>query len=123
MTRLSNVARRVLAHVEFRQTATIVRQSPGARNEHGEWQPGATTEEDVVLANAPAGQERNVVPEGARPTDTRQFWMMSDVLPIRVGNAITDGDIIRYDGTDYRVRSVQDWDFLIAVVGVREEVQ
>lgn len=121
MTNLSYMAKRVIDHPAFRTTATVIRQAPGSRNEHGEFVPGETTEETVVLATAPGGESRNVTPDGGRLASTRNFWARTETWPIQVGAMPTEGVLIRWGGDEFRVKSVQDWQGFYTIVAVREE--
>ena len=40
--------------------------------------------------------------------------------PVRVGPGATEGDVIEYKGTRYRVNHVEQWPGFVEVLGVRE---
>ncbi len=111
----------------WREYATLIQQSPGTRSETGHWLPGVETATSVLLVSAPpsGSAKRDVLPEGARLSDLRQFWLDQTARPLRVGEGQTDGDVIVYGGVRYRVRYVEDWgpDGCIEALGVREEGQ
>ena len=126
MSRQDRMARRILEGRAFSETALIFRQEAGARNDYGEWVAGEEETESVRVATQPltskdAADLRDVVPEGSRLRDARRFWLRPDIAPIRVGTGQTEGDIIEYDSTRYRVLRVERWRGYIAAIGVREE--
>ena len=94
------------------EPATLVQEAPGSRNDFGEWVSGAKTSTAIQVITAPSsgGMSRLTVPEGARLTDYRTFYV-SDVLPLplRVGAKQSGADVILYDGTAYCVKDVDDW--------------
>ena len=53
--------------------ATIRLTAPGARNEHGEFVPGAVTDYRVWLTRVAAPAERDVTAEGVRPSSDGRF--------------------------------------------------
>ena len=90
------------------ESAVIVRQAAGARNEHGEWVPGTATETTIRVVTAPVtGEERDQLPEGLREKNVRKFWTSHPADAIRAGQA--DGDVVRHGGNEYRVVMVDDW--------------
>ena len=71
-----------------------------------------------------AAKTRNVLPEGTRLSESRMFWIAGvEVKPVRVGTGATEGDVIEYKGTRYRVNHVEQWPGFVEVLGVREEGQ
>ena len=110
----------------FSEPATLIRAGEGGRNEVGEWVPGVDEETDVRATVAPvtaedAAETREVLPEGARLSDARRFWLRQPVEAIRAGT--TDGDCLRYAGTEYRVLQVMDWSRggFVEALAVREQ--
>ena len=93
----------------------------------GKWEPGAETRTALTVVSAPpsGATARDVLPEGARLRDARTFWLEEHAEPIRVGEGQTEGDIIEYDSTRFRISDVQDWrpHGFIEVLGIREENQ
>ena len=83
------------------------REVPGFRNEFGEFEPGGWTRQDVRLVSVPlSGEEREVLPEGLRETETRKFYLGAAV------NSIADmgaGDVLQLGATYYRAEVVRDW--------------
>ena len=116
----TRVASRVLNSPNLTETAILVRQSPGSRNEYGEWVPGETSETAIIVATVPlSGDERAVLPEGLRERDLRKFWTRMDVSAIVAGE--TEGDVIRFHGIDYRTVQVDDWGGFRQILAVRPE--
>ena len=110
----------------FRRPATLIRQEPGGDNEYDEWVPGQETRTDIAVISAPpdAAKTRDVLPEGVRLSESRMFWIEGvEVKPVRVGTGATEGDVIEYKGTRYRVNQVEQWPGFVEVLGVREEGQ
>ena len=117
---------RPFANRRFLEPATLIRQEPGGDNEYGEWVPGQETRTDITVISAPpdAAKMRDVLPEGARLSESRTFWIAGvEVKPVRVGTGATEGDVIEYKGTRYRVSHVEQWPGFVEVLGVREEGQ
>ena len=110
----------------FEEPAVLIRQHPGHR-ERGKWVPGAETRTEIAVVSAPPsdGAMRDVLPEGARLEDWRQFWLGNAVRPLRVGDKRTEGDVIEYGGIRYRAWQVKDWapHGFVEVLAVREEGQ
>ncbi len=118
--------RKPFANRRFLEAATLIRQEPGGDNEYGEWVPGQETRTDITIVSAPpdAAKMRDILPEGARLSESRMFWIDGvEVKPVRVGTGATEGDVIEYKGTCYRVQHVEEWPGFVEVLGVREEVQ
>ena len=104
----------------FAVDASLVQQMTGSRNEYGEFVPGATVTTVVRVVTVPLmGDERDVLPEGLREKDVRKFWMTETVMAIVSGEA--DGDILRFDGIDYRVMRADNWSGFYEVLAVRPE--
>ncbi len=110
----------------FSEPAAVIREGKGHYNDFEEWVPGEDEETDVRLTVAPvtaqdAAEMREVLPEGARLSDARRFWLREPVEAIRAGT--TDGDRVRYKGTEYRVLQVMDWSRagFVEALAVREQ--
>ena len=120
------VARPMIGSSSWRESATLLRQSPGYRV-RGKWQPGVETATDINVVSAPpaSATARDILPEGARLQDWRVFWLDAPVEPLRVGDGQTDGDVVLYRGVRYRLRHVNDWTphGFVETLGVREEGQ
>ena len=87
----ATVAASALSNVGFVESAFLLREAVGDRDDDGVWVPGAITATTVSVVQAPiTGQERNTLPEGMRDSDVRKFWVMGDVASLRYGR--TDGD-------------------------------
>ena len=85
------IASKILRLPQFIEPALLVREAAGARDEHGEWQPGALDVTEVKVISIPVtGQERFSLPEGLRDEDVRKFWWEGDAPALRPGK--TDGD-------------------------------
>ena len=112
------------------EPATVIRQAAGDFVPGGRFVPGSTTSEDIELVAAPVGASssgtwRNVMPEGARVSDWREFWLPPTVKPLRVGARKTGPDVIIYEDTRYCMFASRPWTKhgFIAALGVREEGQ
>ena len=118
--------RKPFASPRFHRIATLIRQEPGGDNEYGEWVSGQETRTDITVVSAPpdAAKMRDVLPEGTRLSESRTFWIDGvEVKPVKVGLNATEGDVIEYKGTRYRVNHVEQWPGFVEVLGVREEGQ
>ena len=110
----------------FLEVATLIQQEPGRDNDYGEWVPGRETRTEVTVVSAPpdAAKIRDVLPEGARLSNSRTFWIESvEINPVRVGANAAEGDVIIYQGIRYRANHVEEWPGFAEVLGVREEGQ
>ena len=120
------VARPMIGNSRWRESATLLRQSPGYRA-RGKWQPGEETATAINVVSAPpsTATRREVLPEGARLQDWRTFWFDAPAEPVRVGDGQTDGDVILYRGVRYQLRHVNNWTprGFVEALGVREEGQ
>lgn len=97
----------------------VVVQSSGSRNEYGEFVAGATTTTEMHAVTTPlGGEERDVLPESARLSDVRLFWLTESVEPLR---ALTEGDRIIWEGTTYTALRAERWPGHWRVMGVRGE--
>lgn len=118
------VARDVLNDPEYLSSAELVTRVAGSRTRGGDFAPGAETVTPVQVVAMPVtdrqgGEIRQLLPEGVRVKDMRQFILTEDVRPGVEGQSL--GDIIRYKGLDYRAVRVQDWDDFRVVAGVAQE--
>ena len=117
---------RPFANRRFLEPATLIRQEPGSWNQYGEWVVGSVVQTGLTLVSAPpdGAKMRDVLPEGSRLSESRMFWIEGvEVKPVRVGTGATEGDVIEYKGTRYRVNHVEQWPGFVEVLGVREEGQ
>lgn len=105
----------VFASRHILEDATLVTESAGSYDTTGVFVPGAEVETAIeVVTAAPSGSDasdyRDVLMEGSRLSDARWFFLQHSIAPLRAGDGVmTDGDIIRYEGDDYRISLVQDW--------------
>ena len=102
----------------FRRSATLIRQEPGGDNEYDEWVPGQETRTDITVVIAPPRRR-----EDSGCAARRSAALGVEVKPVRVGTGATEGDVIEYKGTRYRVNQVEQWPGFVEVLGVREEGQ
>jgi len=118
------MARQAIRGRYFPDRATVRLQTGGHRNDYGEWVPGAADTRVELVASTPlSGEERRELPEGARETDARKFWLTDDseVQPIRTGANPTEGDLIVWEGTVYRAIRAEQWPGYWQVIAVRGE--
>ena len=93
--------------------------------------PGTAVTEGIKVVSAPVSSRegrdimREVVPEGARVSASREFWVQvrpgEGPEPVRDGDHMRQGiDEIEYGGVRYRLLEVGDWssDGFKHVVGV-----
>ena len=117
----ARAARRVLRSPHLTESAVLVRQQRGIRNDYGEWVPGSTVETPLRLATAPLnGDERAALPEGLRERDVRKFWTTAAASAIVAGDS--EGDLVRYDSIEYRAIQVEDWGGFREILAVRPEL-
>ena len=130
MTRGLKSSRRVIQGHRFGERAVLVQQANVRLR--GQTVKGAVVTTKVRLASAPLTVQslytmREVLPEGLRLSQARQFWMVTPrskyVLPIRVEGEKSTGDIIRYRETDFRVIYHTDYseEGFIEIIGSRPD--
>lgn len=86
------IAGDVLNDPHFTESAVLIRESAGMRDDDGEWIRGTLTSSAVSVVQAPiTGQERRVLPEALRDEDIRTFWLNAPAYSLRYGRA--DGDL------------------------------
>ena len=95
----------------FGESAVLIREASGSRNEYGEWIAGAASEREIEVGSEPPFKEdfsRHRITEegGLRLHDMRNFFIGEALHP---AGRDTIGDILRYDGERYRVMSIQAW--------------
>lgn len=111
----------------FGEDATLVREAPGARNEYGEWVPGAPVETAIRVTWQPApGKDRwsnfaRVVEEGGLRLEGLAV-VYATVELFAAGDGTT-GDIVSRGGTRHRVRAVEAWPGFWAALVERIEPQ
>ena len=107
---------RNLASSAFAETATLIRQSAGMRNQYGEWIPGDPVSSSVTLVTAPlSGQQRQALPEGLRERNLRVFYLAEKVNAVIEGSTGQTADIIVYGGINWHARISEDWGGFYAV--------
>ena len=86
----------------YRERGVLVQEAAGARDEWGEWLPGAETRTDVWMHSRPsgAGDFDDDTPGGATVENTRRFTVASLLYPTTFDRG---ADRIIYDGTEWRV--------------------
>ena len=102
----ARIAQRLLSN-NLAESARLIRESMGGRNEYGEYVEGTITQTDITIVTAPlSGEERAILPEGLREIETRKFWLREDIEVIDDDHI---GDKIEYLGKEYRMVSVDQW--------------
>ena len=122
---------RVLASPRFCEPFTVLRERPGARNEYGEWIPGAPISDAISGVTLPAstnergGIERDMDAEGLRILEVRKFYIDEahltevEAVPLALGEA---GALrIEYNGTTYRALMIERWGGYTVLYTVRPE--
>ena len=105
---------------ELLEDAVLIRQAPGRYDDDGIWVSGNPTEIDIQVVAAPmSGEDREVLPEGIREKDVRNFWFLEEAEAVVPG--ASGGDAIRYGGDFWRIVTVKDWGGFREAVGVRPE--
>ena len=114
------VARIVFQNPDLLDPAQLITRAAGTFDNYGDFIPGAETATLVDVVTAPiTGEERQILEEGIRTRDIRKFWLTQ---PVSAGVEGEDnGDIIRYDGTEYRAQVVDDWDGFLEVTAIAIE--
>ena len=98
---------RVLRSPHFQEPGRVYRQSPGFRNQYGEFEPGGFSRADVLLVTWPVtGQERTQLPEGLREKEMRRFVFLNDVRGVSPEH---EGDAVWHDNRFYRVEIPEQW--------------
>ena len=115
------VGRRVMRRRNLRETARLLRQTDGSRDEFGEFVKGMEEAIDVEVVTAPiTGRDRQVLPEGLRDRDLRTFWLQETVEAVEEGTDGHGGDRIEYDGSTWQVMLVENWGGFSQAVTVRQ---
>ena len=118
----ARIGERILNDPQFLTPATLIATAAGSDDRFGEFVEGATTETAVQLVTAPiSGRDRQVLPEGVRSLNVRKFWLREAVTAVVEGEQA--GDVIRYDGADYRAVMVEDWGGFQEVTGVEGQLE
>ena len=119
----------------FNKSARLLRRTSGRRDTHtGRWQDNDEGEGEpivVIPQPAPADDQRQNIPGGARLTGAMNFYMeqaTDGAEPIRVRSADGEttqsgGDIITYDGVKYEALIRVDWPDYVRITAVRVEGQ
>ena len=117
---------RAISGTRWKERATLIQETQGIRDA-GVWNPGLPFETAIWVITAPAsaGLARSVLPEGARITDARQFWLDEPVRPVRVGTEQTGPDVILYQTFLYQVRHVSEYlqDGFVECLATRKDGQ
>ena len=109
-----------LADSAFAETAELRKQTPGRRNQYGEWIPGDPTSATVTVVTAPvSGRERLLLPEGLRSKDLRTFYLREAVEAVLEGKTGQAADILVYGGREWHARMLKDWGGFFEVTAER----
>ena len=112
MNRPPHITRRQFSPQAFGVQITLRRQADGDRDNSGAWIPGAVFDTPLYAATVPMKLERDPLEGGVRLSERRVFYIAdADVLPLRSSTTVqTDADRILYNGVEYQVESVKEWD-------------
>ena len=117
----AHIAEDIFDDPEMLSDATLITRAAGSYDRFGKFVEGAPTETPVQLITAPiSGRERQVLPEGLRSMNVRMFWLREAVTAAVEGEQT--GDVIRYDGADYRAVMVENWGGFREVTGVEGQI-
>lgn len=100
----------------FAEDAILIRQSAGGRGDDGVFVSGAEEQIPIRVATAPVpsksgiSEMRDVLPEGARHSEQRTFWVTMPLEALRRGSSASDSDYIEYNGQVFRVEGVSVWE-------------
>ena len=93
----------------FAKTRTVTRTS-GAYDTHGRWAAGPSQILSVKMAVQPATQRQmQVLPESVRNRDGLLIHSIQE-LQIVDSTTGTTGDLLSYNGRNYRVMAIGTWD-------------
>lgn len=96
-----------LSNPLLQEDATLTRQREGHR-ERGIFRAFTTVPVDIKVVVAPVDPTvRETLPEGFRESELRTFYTRAEVSTGVEGEEI--GDLIRYEGGNYRVVRVHNW--------------
>lgn len=108
----------------FGESITVLRCSPGNWSDGGVYEissPPHTVQLDAAVLPV-TGHELQLVPEGLRTTENKQFVSKTPLrLPSRDAY---DGDVVVHDGAHYRIHTVTNWSHAAgfwSAIGAREE--
>ena len=118
---------RRLLSTRFAEKATLLSRGPGQYNDYGEFVEGAETQTAISVVSVPLnGEERLVLEEGLRNSESRRFWTTSPVNFVTGEQDATqsDSDLILYKNEFFRVTRVEDWSGgFVEILGVKLEVE
>ncbi len=128
-------ARRVLNSPLYTEEICLKKETPGKRNDFGEYEEGRVQSFDLRASIEPIDPEsqsklRDIFPEGNRIVDARFFYICTDdedlVKALRTGDNIqTRRDVIVYNDLEYLIKRIADYSVHghIEVIATREEGQ
>lgn len=97
----------------FKQTITVLRRGTGIRNQYGEFDQ---TQPDTILTLSGSvqpfkGRDRLDLPEAERVSNGIMIYVSNkeNIEAIRVGTGQTDGDIVVFQGINYLIKSIKDY--------------
>lgn len=94
-------------------TVTRIQVGEGSRNSFGEFVPGQNIETDINAVVVPlSGAEVLSLEEGLRSENLRRFFTVEEISSVREGAPNIDpsmSDMIRFDGSLWRVEVAKDW--------------
>ncbi len=103
----STMVKALFASPNLLESATLIHETAGMRNEYGEWVPGTTTQTTIPVITEPlTGEERLILPEALRETENRVFYVKDAVEVVDDDNT---GDVIEHNGRRYRAYNVEVW--------------
>ena len=120
----------VFASGTFNRPAMLRRSDAGRRDRKGRWQPSEAADEPITVIAQPADEHRENILGGARLVGAMFFYTEpSDAISeIKVASnpesdVQSDGDIIIYQGAEYRALAKIEWPDYVRVTAVRIEGQ
>lgn len=91
---------------EFYESVTLKRKTAGSRDANGDWVNGTLSTTTIqAVAQSLTANERIALPEAVRSKETVKFHTTTELKTVDEV-ALTDADIITYQGTDWLIYQV-----------------
>lgn len=106
---MSLILNMIPALTRFEESVNIINRS-GSYDINGRWQQDATVPTSIRAVVQP-DRSRDLDNEsyGSQAVGNMSFWSRSEIKPVDDDNGIP-GDIIEYEGKQYKIISVRFWD-------------
>ena len=94
-----------------KKTLTVTREDTdtGAYNADGDWVKGTTSQFTITASVQPlTGKEMELLPEGRRESQSYKLYSATKLLTVKTAPK-DNADLVTYDGRNFEVLIVEDW--------------